>query len=69
MSARAGCARLRLDCVAHNAAVRRYYERLGFAHAGDVEVSGPPGDRSAEWPPVRVSRYERLVTGRGLTAP
>ncbi len=68
-SARAGCALLRLDCVADNAAVRRYYEGLGFAHAGDVEVRGPPGDRSAEWPPVTVSRYELEVTASGLTAP
>ena len=63
-SARHGCEWLRLDCVAQNKGLCRYYEGLGFRHVGDVDVNGPPGDRSAEWPAVRVSRYERAVTAR-----
>jgi len=64
-SSRHGGAFLRLDCVAHNPGLRRYYENLGFAHAGDVEVGGPPGDRASGVPTVLVARYERPITGGG----
>jgi ribosomal protein S18 acetylase RimI-like enzyme len=43
---------LRLDCMAQNARLRRYYEELGFEHRGDVE--------RGKW---RASIYERPVTG------
>ena len=45
---------LRLDCMAANARLRRYYEELGFAHCGDVA--------RGEW---LASLYERPC---GLTA-
>ncbi|MGA5818415.1 GNAT family N-acetyltransferase [Kitasatospora sp. NPDC094028] len=44
---------LRLDCVAHNPALRAYYERQGFAYRGDAQ------GRWGEAPPVWLSRYER----------
>lgn len=61
---RQGCAWLRLDCVMGNGPLRRYYERLGFEHAGDTEVHGPPGDRAATGPPVWISLYQ-LPLGPG----
>jgi ribosomal protein S18 acetylase RimI-like enzyme len=33
----AGRAQLRLDCKRDNPGIRRYYERLGFEHRGDVD--------------------------------
>jgi GNAT superfamily N-acetyltransferase len=47
---------LRLDCVAHNRGLRRYYAERGFMHCGDV----------AELPRMSpawqvASRYQRLV--------
>lgn len=54
---------LRLDCVAHNAALRAYYERAGFRQCGEVEVGGPPGQRLAGGPRVLLARYE-LALGR-----
>lgn len=59
-----GGRRLRLDCVAGNLRLRRYYEALGFVHVSDATVHGPPGDRSVEGPSVTVSLYERLLAGR-----
>ena len=35
-----GAACFRLDCVAHNPALRRYYEALGFAAAGEAALRG-----------------------------
>ena len=31
---------LRLDCLRDDAGIRRYYERLGFEHRGDLELGG-----------------------------
>jgi hypothetical protein len=36
---------LRLDCVASNHRLRRYYEKARFRHRDDVPVTGPPGSR------------------------
>ncbi|WP_369183356.1 GNAT family N-acetyltransferase [Streptomyces sp. Y1] len=52
-AARHGADALRLDCVAHNPALRAYYEGQGFSHRGDA-----PG-QWGEAPPVWLSRYER----------
>ncbi|HYN97759.1 MAG TPA: GNAT family N-acetyltransferase, partial [Pilimelia sp.] len=54
---------LRLDCVATNEGLRAYYEAAGFAHRGDVEVRGNPGQRAAAGPATVVSRYERRLAG------
>lgn len=40
---------LRLDCVASNDTLRRYYARAGFAERGEVEVG------------VRLARFERVA--------
>ncbi|MEX2208654.1 MAG: GNAT family N-acetyltransferase [Myxococcota bacterium] len=40
---------LRLDCVASNDALRRYYARAGFAERGEVDVG------------VRLARFERVA--------
>jgi len=40
---------LRLDCVAANDTLRRYYARAGFAERGEVEVG------------VRLARFERVA--------
>jgi len=48
---------LRLDCDRDNERLRAYYERLGFAHAGDVDClprTTRPGYRAA-------SRYQRAI--------
>ncbi|MET7403130.1 GNAT family N-acetyltransferase [Dactylosporangium sp. NPDC005572] len=62
-----GAAALRLDCVAGNRRLRAYYEAAGFAHRGDVEVGGAPGQRSTIGDRTLVSRYELTVSppGRG----
>jgi GNAT superfamily N-acetyltransferase len=44
-----GRRQLRLDCVASNDALRRYYARAGFAERGDVEVG------------VLLARFERMA--------
>ena len=46
----AGRSFLRLDCLADNPGIRRYYEILGFEHQGDVDLGGR-----------RMSLYERPV--------
>ena len=46
----AGREYLRLDCRVDNAALRRYYERLGFEHRGDVDQ-----------PRFAAALYERTV--------
>jgi protein-tyrosine phosphatase len=55
--AEAGRDWLRLDCGADNPKIRSYYERLGFQHRGDVQVTidGAGTDGS----PWRASLYER----------
>lgn len=53
--------RLRLDCVSWNNSLRRYYEERGFAHRGDAEVRGAPGQRASPGSVTSVSRYERLI--------
>ena len=40
---------LRLDCVASNEALRRYYARAGFVERGEVDVG------------VRLARFERVA--------
>jgi GNAT superfamily N-acetyltransferase len=50
----AGREYLRLDCVAGNEALNRYYRRAGFAHKGRAVVRG-----------LEVSLYERRVAGSG----
>jgi GNAT superfamily N-acetyltransferase len=44
---------LRLDCLAQNIELRRWYETLSFVHQGDRDVPGPLGD------PVAISLYQR----------
>lgn len=57
---------LRLDCVASNRRLRRYYEAAGFVHRGDAHLAGPPGARADDGPITTVSRYElRLSPGEG----
>ena len=51
-----GLRAVRLDCWAENHALRRYYERAGFRHVGDVEQRDGP-DRV--W---RASRFEMPIT-------
>ncbi|HVX42477.1 MAG TPA: GNAT family N-acetyltransferase [Mycobacteriales bacterium] len=55
---RRGRTLLRLDCVAGNDRLRRYYESAGFRHRGDVPVAGAPGQRLATGNTTIVSRYE-----------
>ena len=50
---------LRLDCAAGNTTLRAFYERLGFRHVGDVEVTVPgAGTGPGSW---WASRYQRPV--------
>ncbi|HEX3566083.1 MAG TPA: GNAT family N-acetyltransferase [Acidimicrobiales bacterium] len=58
-----GRSHLRLDCVATNRKLRRYYERLGFAYWGDTELFGAPGERLSAGTPTLVSLYELVVSG------
>lgn len=53
---------LRLDCVATNAALRSYYQRLGFAYCGDTDLFGSPGQRRGQGIRTRVSRFELQVS-------
>lgn len=55
----AGCASLRLDCVATNAELRDYYERRGFTFAGLASVAGAPGQRLACGMTTTVSKYQK----------
>jgi GNAT superfamily N-acetyltransferase len=57
-----GRSHLRLDCVATNEELRRYYERLRFSYCGDVELFGSPGQRLSEGTGTMVSRFELLVS-------
>lgn len=58
-----GRSHLRLDCVATNLKLRRYYERLGFAYCGDTELFGAPGERLSTGNPTLVSLFELVVSG------
>jgi len=52
--------RLRLDVVSHNAPLRRYYERSGFAHVRDLTGASVLADGTREqW---STSLYERAVS-------
>ena len=53
-AAEAGRSFLRLDCLRDNSGIRAYYERLGFAHRGDLFVTGR-----------NMSIYERAVRSQG----
>ncbi|MEQ7007959.1 GNAT family N-acetyltransferase [Actinopolymorpha sp. B17G11] len=53
---------VRLDCVATNEDLCRYYERQGFRRMGDVTVGGMPGERLAsKATQTVVRRYERVL--------
>ena len=60
-AAGSGCDRLRLDCLASNPGLCRYYEDLGFRPRGTVVVGGAPGQRESGADAVRtvVRRFER----------
>ncbi|WP_163543314.1 GNAT family N-acetyltransferase [Occultella kanbiaonis] len=55
MSASHGLPAARLDCVATNARLRRYYRDHGFTEQGVTDFGATSG-----WAPVR--RFERLLT-------
>lgn len=60
--AAAGRTTLRLDCLASNARLRRFYERAAFLPRGLATVHAVPGDG---WPPgasAQVALYERPLT-------
>lgn len=54
-----GRTHLRLDCVAANTRLRRFYEGLGFAYRGEVEF--PRAELLWSTAPLLVSQYERAV--------
>jgi hypothetical protein len=47
-AATAGKSHVRLDCVASNTDLCRYYQTRGFRPRGDVYVGGAPGQRLAD---------------------
>lgn len=51
LTQRSGASCLRLDCVAANPGIRRYYEAAGFKHRGDIDVT-----RGGPW---TASLYEK----------
>jgi GNAT superfamily N-acetyltransferase len=51
---RRGRSHVRLDCLADNSGIRRYYERFGFTAVDEVMIAG-----------TRYSLYEVPVTSRG----
>ena len=53
LARRSGAVCLRLDCVAANPGIRRYYEAAGFEHRGDIDVM-----RGGSW---RASLYEKRL--------
>jgi GNAT superfamily N-acetyltransferase len=59
-----GRSHLRLDCVATNGELRRYYEFLGFAYCGDTELFGAPGERLGTGTLTPVSLFELVVNAR-----
>jgi GNAT superfamily N-acetyltransferase len=62
--ARSGGDRLRLDCIAWDGPLRRYYERAGFVHVDDVPLPPLPGVPPPAHGPVALARYERLAVDR-----
>jgi GNAT superfamily N-acetyltransferase len=56
--------RLRLDCIAWDPPLRRYYERAGFVYVDDVALPPLPGVPPPSSGPVALSRYERLTAQR-----
>jgi ribosomal protein S18 acetylase RimI-like enzyme len=54
--ARAGRIYLRLDCIAHNVALRAYYEAAGFVYRGDHTYADENGSSSL---------FERQVSAHG----
>lgn len=56
--------RVRLDCIAWNAPLRRYYERAGFTHVDDVPLPPIPGVSRPDRGPFALSRFERLMASR-----
>lgn len=44
LAAQLGLGYLRLECVAGNERLRRYYLEAGFAHCGDIHKRGPNGE-------------------------
>lgn len=58
----AGLDRVRLDCVADNPRLCRYYAERHFIPCGDTEVGGAPGERdSGSTRRTTVRRFERLI--------
>lgn len=51
---------VRLDCVASNSRLCRYYEALGYTGRGEVPVGGGPGQRSTSGTITTVSRFEKV---------
>jgi len=47
---------VRLDCVANNEFLRRYYEQAGFAERGEIEARYPEPVGT-----LRLQRYEKRV--------
>lgn len=60
-AAEAGRLFVRLDCMAENVGLRRYYEVLGFRHQGDVGGDNPPPFNSTFRPRWQTSLYEKRV--------
>lgn len=66
-SASSGHGSVRLDCLASNERLCRYYEAHGFEARGDVFVGGSPGQRQGPSAvQTRVRRYERRPDTRLL---
>lgn len=61
----AGKRLLRLDCVAENAGLRRYYEGVGFTHLGDVDAEYPDLESPGQTRRFRMSLYQRAVQADG----
>lgn len=56
---------VRLDCVAANQALCRYYVQLGYAERGEVHVGGAPGQRvQGTSSATAVLRFEKSPTAR-----
>lgn len=57
----AGRAFVRVDCMTENAALRRYYEVLGFQHRGDVSGDNPAPFNMTFRSRWHASQYEKPV--------
>ena len=53
--------RLRLDCIAWDPPLRRFYQRVGFRHVDDVALPPLPGVPLPTSGPIALARFERLV--------